>query len=150
MAAKVLAFASIAWVIVLAAGWWSAETGRATWFGSAVYLTAGRICHQRPDRSFQTAGVQWPVCGRCAGLYLAAPLGALAALVASRPGSLRRWWFLVAAMPTAATFGIEYLNVAPVSSLTRAIAALPLGAAVAYFLVAVTGSPQQGAAAAIR
>ncbi|HEX5069517.1 MAG TPA: DUF2085 domain-containing protein [Vicinamibacterales bacterium] len=142
MPARLLASATLAWLLFLAAGWWSAETGRATWFGPAVYLTAGRVCHQRPDRSFQTAGVQWPVCGRCAGLYLAAPIGAWAALIAARPRATRRssnvGWFLVAAMPSALTFAIEFLGIAPVSSLARALAALPLGAAIAYFLVAVT------------
>jgi uncharacterized membrane protein len=149
MATKGLALLALIWPLLLTAGWWSAETGRASWLGSTVYLAAGRVCHQRPDRSFHTAGVQWPVCGRCAGLYLAAPVGALAALVAARRGTPRRSWFLVAAVPTAVTVVIEYLGLAPVSSLARALAALPLGAALAYFLVAATRAPHAGAPAAI-
>ena len=150
MASKLLAAATLVWLLVLGAGWWSAETGRAPWMGSAVYLTAGRICHQRSERSFQTAGVQWPVCGRCAGLYLAAPVGAFAALIASRRERVRRSWLLAAAVPTAVTFALEFFGVAPVSSVARALAALPLGAAIAYVLVAVTRTPQTGALAAIR
>jgi len=150
MPAKLLASATLIWLIVLAAGWWSAETGRAPWIGSAVYLTAGRICHQRPDRSFHTAGVQWPVCGRCAGLYLAAPIGAFAALAAARGARVNRSWLLLAAVPTAITFGIEYMDLAPMSSIARALAALPLGAAVAYAVVVVTRPPEPGPAPAIR
>jgi uncharacterized membrane protein len=148
MAQKFLASATLIWLLVLAGGWWSAHTGHATWWGSAVYITAGRICHQRPERSFQTAGVQWPVCGRCAGLYLAAPIGACAALVLSRRGAARRWWFLLAALPTAATFVVEFLHLTPMTSMARAVAAVPLGAAVAYLLVAASRS-RPGASAAI-
>jgi len=149
MAQKFLASATLIWLLVLAGGWWSAHTGHATWLGSVVYVAAGRVCHQRPERSFQTAGVQWPVCGRCAGLYLAAPIGAGAALMRSRRGAPRRWWFLLAALPTAATFVAESLHLMPMTSMARALAALPLGAAVAYLLVAATNASRPGASAAI-
>lgn len=149
MAQKILAGATVIWLLILVAGWWSAHTGRATWLSSAVYLTAGRVCHQRPERSFQTAGVQWPVCGRCAGLYLAAPIGAFAAMALSRRGQPRGSWFLLAALPTAVTFLVEWLRLAPMSSEIRALAALPLGAAVAYLLVAATRPAETGVSSAI-
>jgi uncharacterized membrane protein len=149
MAQKFLASATLIWLLVLAGGWWSAHTGRATWFGSAVYVGAGRVCHQRPERSFQTAGVQWPVCGRCAGLYLAAPFGAFAAMLLPRRRTPRRGWFLLAALPTAATFMVEWLHLAPMTSTIRALAALPLGAAVAYMLVAATSTSKPGTSSAI-
>jgi uncharacterized membrane protein len=110
------------------------------WLGHGVYALAGYICHQRPERSFHTAGVQWPVCGRCAGLYLAAPLGALAAMAAARRRVPSRAWFVAAALPTAATFVFEFLGLTPMTSLARALAALPLGAAVTYFMVAAIRS----------
>ena len=149
MAQKLLASATLIWLLILAAGWWSAHTGRATWLGSAVYVAAGAVCHQRPERSFQTAGVQWPVCGRCAGLYLAAPIGAFAALVLSRRGLPRRSWFLLAALPTAVTFLLEWLHLAPITSTIRALAALPLGGAVAYLLVAAARDSRSGPTSAI-
>jgi hypothetical protein len=81
------------------------------------------------------------VCGRCAGLYLAAPIGALAAFVGRRRGRASAVrWLLAAAVPTAVTFALEFTNLAPVSSLARAITALPLGAAVAHVIVSVAGS----------
>ena len=45
---------------------------------------AGRVCHQRPERSFHVAGVQLPVCARCTGLYVSGAAGALAALARLR------------------------------------------------------------------
>lgn len=72
--------------------------GRAVTLVSAgTYLVAGLVCHQRPERSFHPEGVQMPVCARCAGLYLGAGLGVLAAVgfrrrgggAAERPGRRR-------------------------------------------------------------
>lgn len=135
---KLLVVASIAWPLFLASGWWSRADGGPPWLTVAVYLSAGRVCHQRPERSFFTRNVQWPVCGRCAGLYLAAPFGALAALARRRRGGApHATWLVVAALPTAVTMAVELGGVAPVSSLVRAAAALPLGLAIGFFLVAV-------------
>ncbi|MYD87664.1 MAG: DUF2085 domain-containing protein [Acidobacteria bacterium] len=57
--------------------------------GSAVYLVASAVCHQRADRSFHPWGVQLPVCGRCAGLYAGALLGICAAGFSRRRNSQR-------------------------------------------------------------
>ena len=78
--AKLLVAASIIWPVLLTGGWWARAHEGPAWLAAGTYLVAGRVCHQKPDRSFHSSGVQWPVCGRCAGLYLAAPAGALAAL----------------------------------------------------------------------
>ena len=143
--AKLLVAASIIWPVLLTGGWWARAHDGPAWLAASTYLVAGRVCHQRPERSFHTAGVQWPVCGRCAGLYLAAPAGALAALALWRRKPVPSLiWLAVAAVPTAATVGAEYLGLAPVSSVARAVAALPLGLALAFFLVSVA-SPQPGA-----
>ena len=53
---------------------------------AGTYLIGGVVCHQRPDRSFHLHGVQMPVCARCAGLYLGAGLGVLAAAGFRRRG----------------------------------------------------------------
>jgi len=138
--ARALLIASLLWPVLLAAAWWSEESGHALWLGRGVYTTCGRICHQKPERSFHTAGVQWPVCGRCAGLYLAAPFGAAAALAVTRRRVPSRAWFLAAALPTAATLVMEFLFGMPMTSLARALAALPLGAAVTWFMMAAIRS----------
>jgi uncharacterized membrane protein len=141
---KVLLLASILWPTTLGAAAWTSIRGEpAPWTG-IVYLAASRVCHQRPDRSFHTAGVQWPVCGRCSGLYLAAPLGALAAAAtAKRRARSASALVLVgaAAVPTVVTIALEWLHVAPISNLARALAALPLGAAIAFVLIRTAGRP---------
>jgi len=110
---------------------------------AAVYLTGGLVCHQRPERSFHPWGVQMPVCGRCFGLYAAAPLGAGLGLVAGvgwlgrrRPMTARevRTLLVVTGLPTAATWSAEWLGLTAPSMMVRAAAALPLGAAVAWVI----------------
>ena len=136
--ALALIVAAFAWPALLAAATWEVVEGRTPAWSAVVYAAASRVCHQRPERSFHTAGVKWAVCGRCSGLYVAAPIGAVAAGLAlrrkARAGRQLRWLAL-AAVPTAATLTVEWLNLAPVSNLTRAIAALPLGAMIAFVLI---------------
>src|SRR6186713_2453169 len=140
---KVLVAASLLWPALLAAGAGARATGEDSWLGAAVYISAGLVCHQRDDRSFHTHGVKWPVCARCSGLYLAAPLGALVALAGGR--GLRRSRDLktlaLCAFPTAATFVLEHGGIASVTSTQRFIAALPLGAAVAWVVVRAARGP---------
>lgn len=33
-------------------------------------MSAGRFCHQRPERSFFFRGYQFPVCARCTGVFV--------------------------------------------------------------------------------
>ncbi|MEO6214141.1 MAG: DUF2085 domain-containing protein [Vicinamibacterales bacterium] len=102
-----------------------------------VYAGASRICHQRSERSFAIAGVQMPVCARCSGLYLSGAVGALLAWAGRvrRPVSGTRPLVLIAAVPTAVTFSLEFLGVLPFSNAARAIAALPLGAVAGWLFV---------------
>ena len=104
---------------------------------SIVYSAASLVCHQRPDRSFSTSGVQWPVCGRCAGLYLAAPFGAIGArlLRSGSRGERAVMALAIAGAPTAASWLAEHLAGIPQSNIMRAVLAVPLGTVVAYILV---------------
>lgn len=136
---KTLTAAAIAWPVLLASVVWARQGGHLPLWTFAVYAAASRICHQLPSRSFHTNGVQWPVCARCAGLYLAAPVGALAAWMSrghTRGGRASPWLILgLAALPTMATLAIEWPGFGAPSNLARAIAALPLGAAITFVLV---------------
>jgi uncharacterized membrane protein len=137
-----LVVAAILWPLLLAAAVRQQLAGPSTW-SAAVYLAASRICHQRDERSFHSHGVKWPVCGRCAGLYAAAPIGAIAAMARRRrpdQAGGRLVMLTVAALPTAVTLAAEWLGVVPVSSLARALAAIPLGLAAAYVVVGVAGA----------
>lgn len=83
--------------------------------------------------------VPLPVCARCSGLYGGAAVAALGVLwtVISglhRPLSHRaaRTLVLGAAVPTVASFVAEFRGVVDPGNLGRALAELPLGAAVAW------------------
>ena len=141
---KLLTAASIAWPVVLASVVLARQHGQFPMWTIAIYAIGSKICHQIPQRSFHLNGVQWPVCARCLGLYLSAPVGAMAALVAhgrARRGDARLWrlgaWPLavIAAVPTAVTLAIEWPGLGAPSNLSRALAALPLGAAIAFLVV---------------
>jgi uncharacterized membrane protein len=107
-----------------------------------TYLSAGYVCHQRPERSFHLDGHQLPVCARCTGLYLAAPFGlAGVMLMRRREGAddraYRRWRVAIAAaaVPTVISVGLEWIAGPGLSSnVSRALTALPLGAALAALL----------------
>src|SRR6188474_3095606 len=116
---KLLVVLSLVWPITLTAAATSRVSQASPAFAGIVYLAASRVCHQRPDRSFRTAHVQWPVCARCSGLYLAAPLGAVVAMAAvrrRRPAPSLVPWIVAAAIPTALTLALEWLHLAPISN----------------------------------
>ena len=134
---RALVVGAFVWPLLLGAAVWTRQGGEPPRWTSPLYLAASTICHQRADRSFARAGVQWPVCGRCSGLYLAAPAGVALAVTRRRTATGPRGLLAAAALPTVATLGLEWLQVVPVSNLARALAAAPLGAALAWVLVRV-------------
>ena len=124
---------------------WQRARGTCPLWTAVVYATCSRVCHQKPERSFHSGGVPWPVCARCSGLYLAAPFGALVALgsLKRRAAPRRRLVGLaVACLPTVVTLGLEWTGIVAPSNLARALAALPAGAMIALLLVrAAAGEP---------
>ena len=136
----------VLWAALIPLAAWriaSPSTGAGRWAAAMVYAVGARVCHQRPERSFEIAGVPWPVCGRCTGLYLSAGLMALIGLVtgaARLPSPASRAWrviFVLAALPTAISWAAERLAAGDPGNLARAACAIPLGAAVAAALAAV-------------
>jgi len=144
-----LVTAAILWPALLTAATAERIRGEAPAFTTAIYVMASRVCHQRPERSFHTRAVSWPVCGRCSGLYLSAPIGALAAFMVRRRGPgvpTRRLGPLlgIAAVPTILTVALEWSDLTPMTSFWRALAALPLGAMAAWIIVTVApGRPSE-------
>jgi len=108
----------------------------------AIYGTGAWICHQRPDRSFYLWAMQMPVCARCTGIYLGGALAALAwcvAILRGRAGgastsSAPQWRlaFAIAALPTMLTLVAEWTGIASMSNTVRAIAGVPIGAAIVW------------------
>ena len=137
--AATLTAGALLWAVALflapltvdAGGWLAAPAG-------LVYEIARRICHQRPERSFHLAGVQLPVCARCAGLYVSGAAAALAAWIGrGREGSADTTRILLglAAGPTAVTVAMELAGLAHPGNVARACSALPLGAAAGWIFV---------------
>jgi uncharacterized membrane protein len=144
---KLLAAAALAWPLALATVVWHRAAFGDTVSTLIMHAAAAHICHQRPERSFQTAGVQWPVCGRCSGLYVGGPIGAAVALLALAGRRRRHTLNLalvctVAAGPTAVTMVMEWLGLGAVSNVARFLAALPLGAAVVFAMMHTVARPR--------
>jgi uncharacterized membrane protein len=135
-----LTLGALGWSAVLLAAPYglSSHDPRLVAVAASVYSGAGLICHQRAERSFHLAGVQQPVCARCAGLYVSGAAGALAAWLSSRrPRAPRRTRavLVLAALPTLLSVTIELAGLAHPSNVVRAVCALPLGAAAAWVFV---------------
>jgi uncharacterized membrane protein len=140
--ARAIAALAVLWPLAQAATVAAALAGAGGTLTALVPIAASRVCHQRPERSFHTHGVQWPVCARCSGLYL----GAAGGVWLGFAQRLRSWTrdrrvrmtLAIASLPTVMTWAAEWALGLPVTNIARAVAALPLGAAVAAVIVAVT------------
>ena len=109
---------------------------------AAIAYGLGRlVCHQRPERSYHSCGAQWPVCGRCSGLYLGAAVGAALAGARRRrtasPWDRWRRRMLVAAAPTALLWAIEAAGLFDPGTPVRFLAAVPLGLTTSAWLAAI-------------
>jgi uncharacterized membrane protein len=144
-----LAVAAVVWSVALAAAAIGA-TAAVDWLrypSALVYGLAALICHQRPERSFATGGVPWPVCARCTGLYAGALLGSLAALRLEPPQAWDRFvqstrrWLPVAAAPTLLTLVVEWVSGVMPGHVVRSASAVPLGAALALVLILAAAWP---------
>lgn len=147
MIVRVLVAAALAWVvaILLAPLAIASRQGALSLGAATVYAAGARVCHQRSERCFWIQGRPMPVCARCTGLYAGAAIaGPLALFLAAGVSSRRaRVTAALTALPTVITWGIEVAGLAHPSNSVRAIAALPLGFAVAW-LVASTLTQHPG------
>jgi uncharacterized membrane protein len=144
--------ASIGWAILLVvAPWFASRPSRSVivyGFAAAVYAIGSAICHQLPARSFHLWAAQMPVCARCTGIYAgAAVAAALAARPASRPfvgTRTSRVGLAVAALPTIATLAYEWTAGQTPPNWVRGLAGLPLGAMVAWIILAAGDARESG------
>ena len=104
----------------------------------SVYAIGRLVCHQLPARSFHLWMTSLPVCARCTGIYAGAAATAIL-LRDSRLGSRvnrfggqARLGLLLAFIPTGLTLVVEWTTGVTPANWIRALAGLPLGAAVAW------------------
>lgn len=126
---------------------------------AAVYLVGGVLCHQRSERSFHVWDRQVPVCARCSGLYVGAPLGIVGVFARRRSSdrrlqTARHFWplrrlrtiLIAAAVPTLVTVAVEVMGIAEPTNLVRAVSALPLGCGIAWVVgLSLTGGVDEEA-----
>ncbi len=67
------------WLAILASAasvalWFSIPSER---WGGRLWAVGSSVCHQIPSHSITIAGLQFPICARCAGLYLGSLIGLL-------------------------------------------------------------------------
>jgi uncharacterized membrane protein len=74
----------------------------------------------------------FPVCARCTGIYLGAAVSAIALLRVRVRESNPRAVLIAAVLPTAATLVFEWTTGVTPPHWVRALAGVPLGAAVAW------------------
>ena len=108
----------------------------------AVYAAGHLVCHQRTERSFASCGYQWPVCGRCAGLYMGAAAGVLMFALwrpdrVAAPTDVWRRRLVCSALPTAALWLGEFVLRLDPGTFVRFLGALPAGVGGAALLLAV-------------
>ncbi len=150
--ARALTLAALGWALTLVLVPWlvARRPGMVSVrsVAAVAYLSGSLVCHQRSERSFHPWGAQMPVCARCFGLYAAAPVGAVLALAAGAGwlGPRRRMTvrqvralLLVAGLPTALAWSVEWFGLVAFTPAARFVAALPLGLAVAWVLVGAVG-----------
>ena len=134
--ARFLVACAIGWPALLASSMALALNGHVL-IPDLAWFAAGLVCHQSAERSFYFHGLQWFVCARCSGLYLSAIAGALVGFAMHR-GTTKAFDLVtltLAALPTAMTFVVEKAGIAPIGNMGRFVAALPLGAVLAWLVV---------------
>jgi uncharacterized membrane protein len=100
-----------------------------------IYALGSFICHQRPDRSFQLAGFQLPVCGRCIGIYAGTAIGAL---IAPQLGRIRRPRSAVIAsmVPALLSLAVEWAGLGHPTNGIRAVTGVIAGGVIAAVVLA--------------
>jgi uncharacterized membrane protein len=112
-------------------------------FALTVYAIGHIVCHQLPARSFHLWGASLPVCARCTGIYVGAAAASIVIALAPRPSTEARFLrssakvdtrlvLLLATAPTAITVLFEWSTGVTPANWIRALAGVPLGAAVAW------------------
>jgi uncharacterized membrane protein len=147
LCAAALGWSAAIWLAPVTLDLGSRTFASATWF---PYALGGLVCHQRPERSFTSGSIPWPVCARCAGLYLSAAAAIVVVLLAS----VRSWtgaaawrgWrvaLLLAAFPSGLSWLVETAGWWLPDNATRATLAAPFGLVTGALLASIARKAPQ-------
>ena len=106
------------------------------WAASFVYRAFAGLCHQQAERSFAIGGHALAVCARCTGIY--AGFAACSLLYPLARGLRRtdapaRRWLLLALVPTAVDFLLDFAGLWSNTHASRALTGAVAGAGAALF-----------------
>jgi len=103
-----------------------------------LYRSFSYLCHQLPERSFFITAHPFAVCSRCFGLYAGF---ATAVIIYPLVKSLRtteapaRKWLLLAAVPMAIDFSIEFLGLGHNTHFSRFSTGALIGSVAVFYIV---------------
>ena len=103
-----------------------------------IYRAFGALCHQFPERSYFIDDHKFAVCSRCTGIYAGF---ALTLLVYPLIRSLRntatppRSWLLLAALPLAIDFTVNFLGVWENTHTSRLLTGALLGSVAVFYVM---------------
>ncbi|MDT5061842.1 MAG: hypothetical protein QOH63_2301 [Acidobacteriota bacterium] len=103
-----------------------------------IYKSFSRFCHQIPERSFYLDGHPLAVCARCAGIYFGFAASVLLYPLARslrRSDAPARKWLLVAIVPAALDFALDFFGIRENTHLTRLVTGALLGGVTAFYVV---------------
>ena len=135
--------AAVAWMMLLVAAPFVASRAHASALGTllvaGVYGAGSIVCHQLAERSYRLWNMQMPVCARCAGIYAGAAVSAVCAALYRTTAVVRhaRVLLALAVTPTLLTLVYEWTTGGMPAHAIRAVAGIPIGAAVAWLVVTV-------------
>ncbi|HLL76291.1 MAG TPA: DUF2085 domain-containing protein [Pyrinomonadaceae bacterium] len=106
------------------------------WAAGVVYRAFTGLCHQQAGRSFSIDGHALAVCARCTGIY--AGFAACSVLYPLARGLRRtdapaRRWLLLALLPTAVDFALDFSGLLANTHASRALTGAIAGAGAAFF-----------------
>jgi uncharacterized membrane protein len=145
--------AAVAWAMALPAATYVAGTvppeSPLAAASALVYGFGSVVCHQRPERSLWSWNVVWPVCARCAGLYVGGALVGIAVLVGPRSPSRRlKLWrhaqgaIAIAALPAVVSLLYEWSTGRVPGNALRLVTGLPIGFTVLAVIVSAADATE--------
>ena len=103
-----------------------------------IYRAFSKVCHQQPERSFFVAGYPLAICARCTGLYAGFTLSIILyplIVPLSRTFTPPRKWLILAALPLAVDFGVNFLGIWTNTHSSRFLTGFVLGSVAVFYVV---------------